>query len=100
MSSFFELANQVHDAKVRDERWNSENKTINGDKVYTEFCIWCNVFNKSKGKNDPETFGRFLKEQHIEINFWQKKHIAEKHFNWVYKFDYQKNKWNIKRKVS
>lgn len=100
MDNFYQLANEEHEIKLRNERLIKEDKNNTGESVYTMFCVWCNAFNKGNGKNDPEVFGKFLKQELIELNFHQKKHIAEKHFNWIYDFDLTNNKWNIKRKVS
>lgn len=100
MDNFYQQANEEHEIKVRNEQLIKQDKENTGHNIYTMFCIWCNAFNKGQGKNDPKVFGKFLKEEKIELNFWQKKNIAEKHFNWIYDFDTKNNKWNIKRKVS
>ena len=75
-------------------------RILNGESVYLDFCIWCNAYHKGEGKNNPELFGTYLKENNTELNFWQKKHIAEKYFGWIYEWNVFENKWNIKKKVS
>lgn len=69
----------------------------NGEHIYLSYCVWCNAFNNFKGKNDAKTFARFLISTNTKLNFWQKKHLAEKYFNYKYNYDYDNKKWNISK---
>lgn len=98
--SFEELYNEIHEENLKKDREEYLQRKLNGELVYLDFCIWCNAYHKGEGKNDPELFGTYLKETNTELNFWQKKHIAEKYFGWIYEWNVFEEKWNIKKKVS
>ena len=100
MKTFEELYNEIHEENLKKDREKYLQRTLNGESTYLDFCIWCNAYHKGECKNNPELFGTYLKETNTELNFWQKKHIAEKYFGWVYEWDCYNEKWSIKKKVS
>lgn len=67
----------------------------NGEYIYVNFCVWCNAFNNCKGKNDAKLFAKFLKQENIELTFWQRKHLAEKYFGYKYEYKNDKGEWEI-----
>lgn len=86
-----------HNSRVQRERWERHCKQVRGEYIYVNFCVWCNAFNDSKGKNDAKLFAKFLKQENIELTFWQRKHLAEKYFGYKYEYDYAKGEWEIKK---
>lgn len=97
---FEKMIAEEHEIRTRQEREQMHLRKITGENQYTDFCLWCNAFNKGQGKNDNQTFKRYMQEQNITLNFWQKKHLAEKYFGYEYKFDNDSRKWFIMKKVS
>lgn len=94
---FETIANQIHEENARKRQQDELIKILTGEFIYIDFKCWCNAYNKGEGKNDAKVFAKFLKEEQIEINFWQKKHLAEKYFGYEYEYDYTNNKWKIRR---
>ena len=83
--------------QAREEQYERQRKILLGDYIYSDYCLWCNAFNKGKGKNDAKLFAKFLRQEEIELNFWQRKHLAETHFEYKYKFNHDKNDWEINK---
>lgn len=79
------------------ELWEQNRKKQNGEYIYVNFCVWCNAYNDGNGKNDAKLFAKFLKQENIELTFWQRKHLAEKYFGYKYEYDYAKGEWEIKK---
>ena len=84
---------------IKEAQANDEAR-INGEYEYTKFKCWCNAFRNGEGKNDARVFAEFLKEENIELTFWQKKAIAEKYFNYEYEYNDATGEWIIKKKRS
>ena len=99
MTNFYKIAELVHNDRVTNQRREQERKQHNGETIYAMYCVWCNAFKGSKGKNDYKQFLEYMKEENVEVSFWQFKKIAENHFNFYYEYDANNKKWNIKRKV-
>ena len=93
--TFEEQLRIEHNNSIQRESWERHFKQVRGEYIYVNFCVWCNAFNNGNGKTDAKLFARFLKEQEIELNFWQRKHLAEKYFGYKYKFDRKKSDWEI-----
>ncbi len=100
MNAFKELYNEIHEENLKKSKEEFTQRRLNGDSVYLDFCVWCNAYHKGEGKDDPVLFGAYLKETGQDLNFWQKKHIAEKYFGWIYEWNVYEEKWDIKKKVS
>lgn len=93
--TFEEQIRQMQDERHRRERWECKRKQLNGEYIYVNFCVWCNAFNDSKCKNDAKLFAKFLKQENIELTFWQRKHLAEKYFGYKYEYRHDKGDWEI-----
>ena len=79
------------------ELWEQNRKKANGEYIYVNFCVWCNIYPDKETKTDPKAFAKWLKQENIELTFWQRKHLAEKYFGYKYEYDYAKNDWDIKK---
>ena len=95
--TFEEQLRIEHNSRILRESWERNFKQVRGEYIYVNFCVWCNAFNDSKGKNDAKLFAKFLKQENIELTFWQRKHLAEKYFGYKYEYDYEKKDWEIKK---
>jgi len=100
MDRFYELAREEHKIRIKNENIMKENKINNGEYIYIDYCLWCNAFNNGKFKEDYKKFIEYIKDNNIQVNFWQFKKISEKYFNFFYKYDSANKKWNIKRKIN
>ena len=69
-----------------------------GEDVYILFKCWCTFFKNQQGYNNAEYFAQFLKEQNRTLNFWQKKHLLEEYFGYVFNWDMKNEKWDIRRR--
>lgn len=83
--------------QLKQELWEIHCKKLNGEYIYVNFCVWCNAFNSSNGKTDAKLFAKFLKQENIELTFWQRKHLAEKYFGYKYEYKHDKQEWEIKK---
>lgn len=86
--------------ELRKERFDNnlqkyKDSVNSGENAYLLFCCWCNAYNGFKGKNDDKTFGRYLKEKNVKLNFWQKKYIAEHYLGYKYDYSTENEKWLI-----
>ena len=93
--SFEEQIYQMQAERNRREWWEHHCKQVRGEYIYVNFCVWCNAFNNSNGKNDAKLFAKFLNQENIELTFWQRKHLAEKYFGYKYEYKYDKGDWEI-----
>jgi hypothetical protein len=98
MKTFEEMAQDEHEIRRKEAKRELEKFFLMGENHYTKFCVWCNAFYKGKGKNDAHLFAKFLEEEKVELNFWQKKHLAEKYFGYDYQYDSNNKKWKIIKK--
>ena len=88
---------QIQDERHRREHWEHQRKQANGEYIYVNFCVWCNIYANKETKTDPKAFAKWLKQENIELTFWQRKHLAEKYFGYKYEYDYEKKDWEIKK---
>lgn len=58
-----------------------------GEGIYACFCGYCNAEGKAEWKGDAKKFGEWLTASGIELDFWQRKAIAENHFGYEYEWD-------------
>lgn len=84
-----------YNSRIQRESWERHCKQVRGEYIYVNFCVWCNAFNNSNGKNDAKLFAKFLKQENIELTFWQRKHLAEKYFGYKYEYKRDKGEWKI-----
>lgn len=84
-------------SQARKEQHERQRKMLLGDYIYADYCLWCNAFNKGKGKDDVNLFAKFLRQEKIELNFWQRKHLAESYFGYKYEFNHDKDDWEIRK---
>lgn len=98
--TFEEMVIEEHKIKERSRQYESLHREATGENQYSRFCIWCNAFNEGQGKLNSKIFAKYLKEENIELNFWQKKYLAEKYFGFEYTYNYNKDKWLIKKKIA
>lgn len=56
-------------------------REINGENIYILFCIWCNAFFESNGKNNINLFKKFLKRENKTLSFCHQKYLNEKYFS-------------------
>lgn len=97
--TFEEIAEQIQKEKAIENHNRAFNRKVTGEEQYVLFCAWCNAFNYGEGKNDPKVFKQYLKEENIELNFWQKKYLSEKYFNYEYKWDNDNGCWLSRKKA-
>ena len=96
--SFESQIKQMRAIRIKQEHDEYIKKKLNGEHIYLDFCIWCNAFKKSEGKNDPEVFAEYLKETGTKLTFAQKKHIAETYFGYYGIYDDENEKWTFEKK--
>ena len=66
-----------------------------GEGIYARYCAYCNAEGKVEWKGDPRKFGEWLKESGIELDFWQRKAIAENHFG--YEYEWNGREWETRK---
>ena len=97
MSDFYELALEVQRERLKRENEELNKKKRTGSNIYANFCAWCNAFKDEKSKTDVKVFNEFIAKENVEIDFYQKKCIAEKYFGYKYEYDYNDKKWRAKK---
>ena len=95
--TFEEQIRQMQAEQHRGEHYEYQRKQSNGEYIYLNFCVWCNIYAGKATKTDPKAFAKWLKQENIELTFWQRKHLAEKYFGYKYEYDYAKGEWEIKK---
>lgn len=95
MSDFYEDLRKAHDEKLERNYRERKKYIASGQAIYDTFCTWCFIFNGDKGRNNPVVFKRYLKEEKVELSFWQKKNLLEKYFGYTFDYDYS-NGWSVK----
>jgi hypothetical protein len=93
--SEFDLLAKKHE---NDERARACEIVASGENIYWQFRAWCNAYKNGEGKNDARVFAEFIKENSITLNWYQRKCIAEKHFGYVFTYNYDKGDWDIERR--
>lgn len=97
MEDFEEQIREMVEIRKDKEAKENEVAKTRGEYEYTKFKCWCNAFKNGKGQNSARVFAEFLKEENIELTFWQKKAIAEKYFGYKYTYNYQEDTWDTKK---
>lgn len=97
MDEFEKQIREMVEERDRKQVIDNEIAERNGEYVYSKFKCWCNAFKNGKGQNNARVFAEFLKEENIELTFWQKKAIAEKYFGYKYTYDTNKDEWIIRK---
>lgn len=69
-----------------------------GEGIYARYCAYCNAEGKVEWKGDPRKFGEWLKASGIELDFWQRKAIAENYFGFAY--EWNGSEWKIRKNKS
>ena len=95
METFDEMIRKAQDERHESEYNKHRRNMIRGEYIYTWFCVWCNAYNNGEGKKDWRTFARYIKENNIAVNWWQRKCIEEKYFGREFAYDYNTGKWYI-----
>lgn len=91
---FEELAREVQNDRLEEERKQSEDIENRTRIIYSNFCIWCRVRDKYATEQE---MNNFLGEEYPDLPFYLKKRLFEKYFSYVFSFDYNKSKWQCKK---
>ena len=86
-----------HERKLSD-RIHGRRFERSGEGIYACFCGYCNGEGKPEWKGDAKKFGEWLTESGIELDFWQRKAIAETHFGYAY--EWNGSEWKIRKNKS
>lgn len=92
---FYNIVSEIHTERMAQQAQEWKTQQALGEDIYTMFCVWCNGYRNGNGKDSAKVFGAYLKAQGIELDFCQKKHLAEKYFGYTFEYDGEKQKWNI-----
>ena len=95
---FDTIARQMTKERHRNEYYEDLRNANYGEQVYTMFKCWCWAFKNGKGQTDAKVFAEYLNSENKELDFWAKKHLAEKYFGYEYEYDYEKHDWIIRKK--
>ena len=82
-------------ARLREELQERNTLDYKAANEYALFYAWCRAFNH---KETVASFNQYIKQQHRELDFWIKKKIAEKYFDYEYSYDHKTNEWKARRK--
>ena len=87
----------IMENRFRNDKWQRENRKreINGENIYTDFCVYCNCYLDNESKTDTKQFDKWLKQENRFINFWQLKYLREKYFGYKYTYIHENQKWEI-----
>lgn len=89
-----EVANKE---RLKEEKNKAFRRKINGEKIYTQYCVWCNGYANEKSKTNENEFKEWLKKERYELTFWEEKHLREKYFGYKYTYNHEKQKWEIEK---
>lgn len=95
MKTFDEQIKEVMADRKDKEFWANLRSTAKGEDIYARFVAWCNGWNEGDGKKDGATFDRYCQQWGIEVDFWKRKVIGEKHFGERYEWDGEK--WVVEK---
>lgn len=87
MKTFDEQIREMQAERQRYEYLESRKRIARGEPIYARFVAWCNAYNDGKGKTDGATFDRYCQQWGVEVDFWKRKAIGEKHFGERYKWN-------------
>lgn len=96
VKSFYELAQEVHKDRIRDEYLQEHNLDNRTRQEYGIFCIWCRAFKNADFSE--QNFKIYQKQEHKYFDFWLKKRIAELFYDYEFEFDYDTMKWKSHKK--
>lgn len=100
MEDFETQIREMVEIRHQKERQEALTNEKSGENEYTKFKCWCNAFKNGKGQNDARVFAEYLKEEGKELEFNQKKYLAEKYFGYKYEYNYETHEWEThKRKA-
>lgn len=90
MDKFYDLAKKVREERLREEHFKENSFDTKVELEFRRFSFWCRI-------NDLEINGRNLSDfaKLNNLNFWVIKSIAERFLNYKYKFNHDKNKWEL-----
>lgn len=94
MESFDLIAQKCHEDRIAEEKKNRSNLKFQAKKEFNMFNIWCRIFNK---KVSEQSLKEYIKTEEKNIPFVILKTMMEQYFGYVYKFDYTKQCWLIKK---
>lgn len=100
MEEIDKLLTQIHKERVSCWKRDRRIRNLSGKNVYTMFLIWRDAYYSREEVKDFKLFGKYLKEEGIELTFWQLKYLAEKYFGYKYKYDVKMEKWTIEKTVN
>lgn len=100
MEDIDKLLAQIHSERISCRKRASCFRNLSGKNDYTMFRIWCDAYYSREKVKDVKLFGKYLKEEGIELTFWQLKYLAEKYFGYKYKYDVKTEKWTIEKTVN
>lgn len=96
VKSFYELAQEVHKDRIRDEYLQEHNLDNRARQEYAIFCIWCRAF--KGGDFSEQNFKIYQRQEYKHFDFWLKKRIAELFYGYEFEFDYYTMKWKSHKK--
>lgn len=99
MQDFYEVAKLCHEDRLKLEKEEKQDFSRKIRLEYANYSLWCRANNKLENE---KTFNEYVKEEKPELNFWYKKAIFERYFNYTFEYIYQPNdslngKWKAKK---
>ena len=76
--------------------WQCHLREVRGEDIYTRFCLWCNCQGKGELRKNARVFAEWLKTEKIVLTEFQRRCIAENHFNWKFVFNKETQRWEGK----
>ena len=95
LDRFYSILRDMRNERVERERRERETSKALGEDVYTLFWVWCQAKRHGQDTDNDKVFSQYIKENNIELSFWQKKYLAEKYFGYRYEWQQDKQKWLI-----
>ena len=93
MKNFDEQIRELQAERHRNEWWQGQRRLARGEDVWVRFVAWCYGEGHGEWKGDPKRFADYLKANGIELDFWKRKAIGEKHFG--ERYEWNGEKWEI-----
>lgn len=97
LDKFYTVLKEMRNQRTAREQRERNNRKVLGEDIYTLFWVWCQAADRGKDIANTALFGQYLKDNKIELTFWQRKHLAEKYFGCRYEWDKSKGKWRVSR---
>lgn len=95
LDRFYSILREMRNERVERERRERETRQALGEDVYTLFWVWCQAKRHGQDTDNDKVFSQYLKDNNIELSFWQKKYLAEKYFGYRYEWNNEQQKWYI-----